>query len=223
MEPSCAVDHHIEPADNTDRVLLYVYIQEAAQRPVHLRGESLESSFIRSAGQTRRMNANEIRAALLQSRTMRFEELSISAPDSQKIIDGIDIAPVCSRLKIPFSSEPERQSEILVNLKFAAKTAAGLLPTYLGTLVAGRDFKIIPGCEHYGIRLTRYKGAARLSEPDHDKFYLTGYVHSFDKIIDDIVSLLPKSEVIEKARRKQVPIYPEIALRELIANATCTQ
>lgn len=218
VEPSCSVDHHIEPADNTDRVLLYLHIQEAVQKPVHLRGKSLEFAFIRSAGQTRRMNANEIRATLLQSRTVRFEELTINAPDSQKILEGIDIAPVCSRLKIPFSGELERQNEILVNLKFAAKTAAGLLPTYLGILAAGRDFKMVSGCEHYGIRLTRYKGAARL-EADHDKFYLTGYVHSFDQIIDDIVSLLPKSEVIEKATRKQVPVYPEIALRELIANA----
>lgn len=218
VEPSCVVDHHIERTENPDKVLLYIHIQEAAQKPVHLRGKTLEFSFIRSAGQTRRMNANEIRAGLLQSRTIRFEELAISSQESDKILGGIDIVPVCQRLKLPFSGEPERRAEILVNLKFAARAASGLLPTYLGILVAGRDFKAIPGCEHYGIRLTRYKGAARL-EADHDKFYLTGYVHSFDQIIDDIVALLPKSEVIEKATRKQVPVYPEIALRELIANA----
>ena len=218
VEPSCVVDHYLEQSGTPDKVLLYIYIQEAAQKPVHLRGKSLEFSFIRSAGQTRRMNANEIRTALLQSRTIRFEELTISSQESDKILGGIDIAPVCQRLKLPFSGEPERRAEILVNLKFAARTATELLPTYLGILVAGKDFKTIQGCEHYGIRLTRYKGAARL-EAEHDKFYLTGYVHSFDQLIDDIVALIPKSEVIEKATRKQVPVYPEIALRELIANA----
>lgn len=218
VEPQCVVDHYTEQTENPGNVLLYIYVQESVQKPVHLRGKSLEFSFIRSAGQTRRMNANEIRTALLQSRTIRFEELAISSQESEKILDEIDIVPVCQRLKIPFSGEPERRNEILVNLKFAVKTVTGLLPTYLGILVAGKDFKTVPGCEHYGIRLTRYKGTARM-EAEYDKFYLTGYVHSFDQIIDDIVSLLPKSEVIEKATRKQVPVYPAIALRELIANA----
>lgn len=217
-EPSCIIDHHLEQSVSAGKILLYIYIQEATQKPVHLRGKSLEFSFIRSAGQTRKMNENEIRAALLQSRAMRFEELTVSSEKSDEILAEIDIVPICQRLKMPFSGEPERRAEILANLKFAAKTAAGLLPTYLGILIAGKDFKTISGCEHYGVRLTRYKGTARL-ESNHDKFYMSGYVHSFDQLIDDIVTLLPKSEVIELATRKQVPVYPEIALRELIANA----
>ena len=218
LEPSCVADHYMEKLEGTSNILLYIHIQESAQKPVHLRGKSLEHSFIRSAGQTRKMNESEIRAALLQSRIYRFEELVISSADSAKIFDEIDIVPVCQRLKIPFSGDEERRQEIMVNLKFAAKIATGLLPTYLGLLIAGKDFKRVPGSEHYGIRLTRYKGNARL-EAEHDKFYQSGFVHFFDQLIDDLVALIPKSEVIEKATRKQVPLYPEIALRELIANA----
>ncbi len=218
LEPACVIDHFAEKLESSNRVLLYIYIQEATQKPVHLRGKGLDFSFIRSAGQTRKMNENEIRSALLQSRTLRFEELTISSSESDDILEEIDIEPVCQRLKLPFSGEPERRGEIMVNLKFAVRAAHAFLPTYLGVLVAGRDFKKVPGCEHYGVRLTRYKGTAKL-EADHDKFYLAGFVHSFDQLINDIASLIPKSEVIEKATRKQVPLYPEIALRELIANA----
>src|SRR3989344_16613 len=218
LEPSCVVDHYMEKLESGSNVLLYIYIQGPAQKPVHLRGKSLEYSFIRSAGQTRKMNESEMRAALLQSRIYRFEELVISSADSAKILGEIDIVPVCQRLKIPFSGDEERRQEIMVNLKFAAKTTTGLLPMYLGLLVAGKDFKHVPGAEHYGVRLTKYRGNARL-EAEHDKFYQSGFVHFFDQLIDDIVSLIPKSEVIEKATRKQVPLYPEIALRELIANA----
>ncbi len=218
LDPSCAVDHYIEKLEGTSNILLYIYVQESAQKPVHLRGKSLEHAFIRSAGQTRKMNENEVRAALLQSRIYRFEELIISSADSAKILQEIDIGPVCQRLKIPFSGDEERRQEVMVNLKFAAKTATGLLPTYLGLLICGKDFKQVSGAEHYGIRLTKYRGNARL-EAEHDKFYQLGFVHFFDQLIDDIVALIPKSEVIEKATRKLVPLYPEIALRELIANA----
>jgi len=38
-------------------------------------------------------------------------------------------------------------------------------------------------------------------------------------LLNFIVKKLPKSEVIERALRKQVTIYPEIALREILAYA----
>ncbi len=218
LEPSCAIDHFIEKTETPGKVLLYIHIPGSTQKPVRLRGKSLEVSFIRSAGQTRKMNESEIRAALLRSRTLRFEELTINSTESAAILEDFEISAVCQRLKIPFSGEPERRGEIMVNRKFAAKTATGLAPTYLGVLVTGKDFRKLPGAEHYGIRLTRYRGNSKL-EAERDEFYFKGFVHSLDQLIDDIMGLLPKSEVIEKATRRQVPVYPEIALRELIANA----
>ena len=50
-----------------------------------------------------------------------------------------------------------------------------------------------------------------------------GYAVGFPGILGYIMSLLPQSEVIEKALRTKRTVYPEIALRELLANALIHQ
>ena len=50
-----------------------------------------------------------------------------------------------------------------------------------------------------------------------------GYAISFQGLLQFIMSLLPQSEVIEKALRRKQTVYPEIALREIVANALIHQ
>ena len=50
-----------------------------------------------------------------------------------------------------------------------------------------------------------------------------GYAISFQGLMQFIMSLLPQSEVIEQALRKKRTVYPEIALREIVANALIHQ
>ena len=51
----------------------------------------------------------------------------------------------------------------------------------------------------------------------------TGYGVGFEGLIADLKRVLPHSEVIRQSLREQVSLYPEIALRELIANALIHQ
>ena len=50
-----------------------------------------------------------------------------------------------------------------------------------------------------------------------------GYANGFEGLIGFINGLLPTNEVIEQALRKTVPMYPELAVRELVANALIHQ
>lgn len=46
-----------------------------------------------------------------------------------------------------------------------------------------------------------------------------GYAASFETLLTFIHGLVPSNEVIGHALRKSVPMYPELAVRELVANA----
>lgn len=50
-----------------------------------------------------------------------------------------------------------------------------------------------------------------------------GYAVGFEALIDYLKTLLPSNEEIGKAFRKEVPMYPELAIRELVANAIIHQ
>lgn len=50
-----------------------------------------------------------------------------------------------------------------------------------------------------------------------------GYASGFAGLMDYINALLPRNEVIGKALRREVPMYPDLAVRELVANALIHQ
>ena len=50
-----------------------------------------------------------------------------------------------------------------------------------------------------------------------------GYASGFEGLIDFINGLLPSNEVVEQALRRTVPMFPELAVRELVANALIHQ
>jgi len=50
-----------------------------------------------------------------------------------------------------------------------------------------------------------------------------GYAADFEGLISFIMALVPSNEVIEQSLRKTVPMFPELAVRELLANALIHQ
>lgn len=72
------------------------------------------------------------------------------------------------------------------------------------------------------VRVIIYEGKDRMKtikELDGKKGYATG----FESLIGFINNLLPANEVIKTALRADVKMYPEIAIRELVANALIHQ
>jgi len=50
-----------------------------------------------------------------------------------------------------------------------------------------------------------------------------GYAIGFEGLIEFTKALLPGSEIIKNALRTETTVYPEIAIRELVANALIHQ
>lgn len=72
------------------------------------------------------------------------------------------------------------------------------------------------------VRLILYKGNSRvitIRELEGSK----GYAVGFENLIEYIKTLLPENEEIGKAFRKQVPMFPDLSIRELVANALIHQ
>lgn len=72
------------------------------------------------------------------------------------------------------------------------------------------------------VRVIAYDGPGRVATlKEHD--LPKGYAAGFEGLITLINGLIPANEVIGKALRKTVPMYPELAARELVANALIHQ
>ena len=72
------------------------------------------------------------------------------------------------------------------------------------------------------MRLVLYKGDDRF-ETIRELEGKKGYAIGFEGLMETLKTLLPSNEEIGKAMRREVPMYPELALRELVANAVIHQ
>ncbi len=73
------------------------------------------------------------------------------------------------------------------------------------------------------VRFVAYDGASRADTVTHRQDGQRGYASGFKGLVEYIDGLLPRNELIGQAFREQRPLYPSIAIRELIANALIHQ
>jgi predicted HTH transcriptional regulator len=222
LEPPVALDHAVE--DYESARLLFVYVPESTVKPVHIRAKGLEDAFIRSAGTTRKASRQEIGTMMLNSRTPRWEELhaSVLLQDAE-FTDKLNVEPIFKMLERPATTTQEETLTWMTGERFIVREpSGGGYVTNLGAIATARKLADFPDLSRKAVRVVVYDGlnkAITKQEYEGSK----GYAGSFQGLLQFVMSLLPQSEVIEQALRKKRTVYPEIALREIIANALIHQ
>jgi ATP-dependent DNA helicase RecG len=97
-----------------------------------------------------------------------------------------------------------------------------LTVTNLGAILFAKDMSAFPTIGRKAIRVILYKGISRV-ETQREQPGTLGYAAGFSRMIRFVNDLLPRNEVIGEALRREVPMYPPIAIRELAANAIIHQ
>ncbi len=95
--------------------------------------------------------------------------------------------------------------------------------TNLGALLLAKDIRRFETTRRKTMRVVFYSGVSRAAERFMEKEGRRGYASGFQGLIGYLMSVLPHSEEVKKALRTEVPMYPEIAIRELVANALVHQ
>jgi ATP-dependent DNA helicase RecG len=94
--------------------------------------------------------------------------------------------------------------------------------TNLGAILFGRDLSRFTKLARKAARVIVYEGKGRLTTV-RERAEQRGYASGFSGLMDYLDTLLPRNEVVEKALRTEVPMYPAEAVRELVANALIHQ
>lgn len=92
----------------------------------------------------------------------------------------------------------------------------------LGAILFAKRLADFSTLKRKAVRVIAYKGNSRV-ETVREQEGARGYAAGFEGLIGYINGLLPSNEVIGQALRKTVPVYPELAIRELVANALIHQ
>jgi predicted HTH transcriptional regulator len=121
---------------------------------------------------------------------------------------------------------PANRSGILERLEvdrlIVAKGGDRFDITNLGAILFAKQLAQFDGLARKAFRVIRYKGSNRI-ETEHEKVEAKGYAAGIEGMLGYINDQLPRNEVLGQALRREVRMYPERAIRELVANAMIHQ
>lgn len=130
----------------------------------------------------------------------------------------LDYSKYYEKMDMPIPRNREKVLEDLQKEKFLKKNDAGNWDiSNLGSLMIAKDLKRFETLSRKTIRVIWYKGNSRL-EAVREKEFVAGYVIAYEEIIQYIMTIIPQEEIIIEGVRKTILSFPEIAIRELLAN-----
>lgn len=151
-------------------------------------------------------------------RQMAFEDCS-----GQDVLRLLDHFALFDLVKRPIPPEENGILEALSDEDFIRANRAGRWNiTNLGAILLSRDLTQFPTLARKAVRLIIYGGQGR-TKTEREQEGRKGYAVGFEGLMSFLKDRLPRNEVIGEAFRREVPMYPDLALRELIANAIIHQ
>lgn len=221
VEPPLAIDHAVVEYKNIP--LLFVHIPEQRNKPVHRRGKSIEETWIRSGGTTRKASRHEVGGLMLNSQAPRWEELRASGLLTPIEVAGmLNMEAIANLLQRPLPTGEGELFGWLLDEHLVTPDSGGYYITNAGAIAAAHRLEQFDQLKRKRIRVIRYRGTNKVDTLD-ELMGQKGYAVGFEGLIGHLKRVLPHSEVIQQSLRTEVSVYPEIALRELIANALIHQ
>lgn len=156
--------------------------------------------------------------------TTPFEkQIAMADRSSEDVLRLLDHASYFDLLSQPLPTDQEKILEAFKTEDFIRANDAGHWDvTNLGAILLAKDILNFPTLARKAVRLIVYQGKGRL-KTEREQEGRKGYAVGFEGLMEFLKALLPRNEVINTALRKDVPMYPDLALRELIANALIHQ
>jgi predicted HTH transcriptional regulator len=197
-------------------------IKAADYKPVSFKGVE----YVRVGSYTKKLQEHEdYERRLWQSFDKHpFEDRSaLEHLDDDRVIQLLDYPSYFDLTNAPL---PDNKAGILEALTLegliAKMPGTGWRVTNLGAILFAKRLEDFPSLKRKALRVIQYKGKNTLA-PVKEQIGTRGYASGFEGLISYINGVLPVNEVIGQALRRTMPMYPELAVRELVANALIHQ
>lgn len=141
----------------------------------------------------------------------------------EQVLELLDYPKYFELLQLPL---PENRAGILEALHrddvIGKMAGTGWKVSNLGAILLARRLNDFPSLARKALRVIRYEGLDRFATT-REQVGGRGYASGFEGLIEYVSAFFPANEAIGRALRKTTPLYPPLAIRELIANALIHQ
>ena len=149
--------------------------------------------------------------------------VATSNKTEDEVVTLLDYPKYYDKLELPIPRERSQVFEDFKKEKFLIANDAGKWDiTNMGAMLLAKDIKKFEGLLKKTVRVIWYKGNDRI-DTIREKEFIGGYIYSHEEVIQYIMTIIPQEEIIIGANRKEIVAFPEVAIRELLANSMIHQ
>lgn len=201
--------------------LSIIQIPSAVAQPVRF----MRESYIRIGSITRKLNEfpNKERKIWQSTPNEKFEtKIAMSGIEVTKLNALLSFETYFELLDLPIPTSLDNMIRRFEEEKLITRSGVRFNITNLGAILFAKDLTLFEDLNRKSIRLIAYEGKDRIITK---KEYpgRRGYAVAFIPLLRFLDAFIPTNEMIKNALRTTVKLYPDIALRELIANALIHQ
>lgn len=182
-----------------------------------------EGAYLMRAGEDLvPMTEDMLRRIFDEGRPDFFSRSAMSGVSADDVVRLLDTQSLFDLFKLPYPANRDGVLARCESEKLVERRGADWEITNLGALLLAKDLREFEGLQRKAPRVIVYRGVNKL-DTVRDQIGAKGYAVGFEGLIAYINSQLPANEVIGQALRGDVRMYPELAIRELVANALIHQ
>jgi len=206
--------------DNQPMVILI--IEQAKHRPVAFKGEN----YIWVGSYKKPLKKVPVLEKQIWSllANLKYEDLAAKNDLTfDDVLKLLDYTKHFDLLDLPIPTDKDTLNNYLVEDGIIVYQDDGQWNiTNLGAILLAKDFKKFGSLKRKALRIIQYKANDRM-ETLKEIEIASGYASSFINMIELIKGMLPTNEVMQDALRVTTNMFPELAIRELVANSLIHQ
>lgn len=182
-----------------------------------------EGAYLMRAGEELvPMSEDRLRAIFAEGQPDWLSQAAVQDCDAEKVVQLLDTQSYFDLLHLPYPATREAVLERFASERLIERTGDLWTITKLGVILFAKKLEAFDLLARKAPRVIVYEGTNKL-KTKLDKLGTKGYAVGFQGLLEFINGLVPSNEVIEQALRREVKMFPEIAVRELVANALIHQ
>ena len=209
----------VEEVDHPDGRVLIFHIPGRPSGTAY----QLDGAYLMRCGEdTIAMTEDRLRAIFDEGKPDWLSEFACIGVSPADVVGLLDTQSYFDLMKLPYPATRAAVLDRLERDQIIVRRDNAHAVTNFGAILFAKKLGAFQDLARKAPRVIVYDGISklktRLEQPG-----TKGYAVGFEGLVDFIIAQTPTNEVIETALRRQVRMFPDIAIRELVANALVHQ